>query len=295
MSDPTDSKLHQKKQDGILIKTFTHKVAVVTGAGSGLGRSLALQLAAAGARLALCDVDMAGLEETRRLAQGTEEAISLHHVDVANRERMTEFAAEVLAHHRQVDLLINNAGISFTPTLFDDFSPEQFEKLLNINMWGVYNGTYAFLPHLRTRPEASIVNVASLAGLVGLYGYTPYSMSKFAVRGLSEALQSELVGSTVSLTIVYPGGIKTDLIKHAPDLAEAQREAAHENFSRAALLTSDNAARKILKAVQKRKNHLVLGNDAKFVNNLRKLFGQRFPSVVNAIFSKAMFGSGTEG
>jgi len=249
-----------------------------------------LQLAAAGARLALCDVDMHGLAETRRLAQGTEKTISLHHVDVANRKRMNEFALDVLEEQGQVDLLINNAGISFTPTLFDDFSPEQFEKLLNINMWGVFNGIHAFLPHMRNRPEAGIVNIASLAGLVGLYGYTPYSMSKFAVRGLSEALQSELVDSNISLLVVYPGGIKTNIIKHAPDLANNQREAAHTTFSKSALLTSDDAARKILKAVKKKKNRLVLGKDAKLVNNLRRLLGQRFPTVINTIFSKAMFG-----
>lgn len=249
-----------------------------------------MQLAESGAKLALCDVNMDGLEKTRELAQDTEDTISLHLVDVSSQERMNAFVEEVLAHHGQVDMLINNAGISFTPTRFDDLSPAQFEKLLNINMWGVYYGIHAFLPHLQTRPEASIVNVASLAGLVGLYGYTPYSMSKFAVRGLSEALQSELVGSHVTLTIVYPGGIKTDLIKHAPDLTEAQRLAAHENFSRSALLTPDKAAEKILKAVKKKKNRLVLGTDAKLVNALRGLFGSRFPKVVNAIFSKAMFG-----
>jgi short-subunit dehydrogenase len=204
---------------------------------------------------------------------------------------MTEFATEVLAQHGQVDLLINNAGISFTPTRFTDFSPEQFEKLLNINMWGVYNGILAFLPHLHTRPESSIVNIASLAGLVGLYGYTPYSMSKFAVRGLSEALQSELVGSPVSLLVVFPGGIKTDIIKHAPNLADDQREAAHETFSKSALLTADDAAHKILNAVHKRKSRLVLGKDAKLVNALHTLFPRNFHKLVNTIFSKAMFGS----
>ena len=135
-------------------KDFHDRVAVVTGAGSGLGRSLALQLYAAGARLALCDVDMPGLEETRRLAGDDGSRVSLHRVDVADREGMYAFAAEVLAWQGQVDLLINNAGVSLTPTTFDEISDEQFDMVLDVNIWGVYNGIRAFLPHLRTRPEA---------------------------------------------------------------------------------------------------------------------------------------------
>ena len=115
-----------------------------------------------------------------------------------------------------MDILINNAGISLTPLIFDENPSEHFTKVLNINMWGVYNGIRTFLPHLGARPEASIVNTFSLAGLVGLYGYSASSMSKYAIRGLSEALQSELEDSNVSVLIVPPGGIKTNIIKNAP-------------------------------------------------------------------------------
>jgi len=272
------------------MKTFNTKTAVITGAGSGLGRALALQLAAAGAHLALCDLNLPGLEETRTLAAASpDQRISLHQVDVSSRPQMLQFAQDVLAQHGQVDLLFNNAGISLTPAVFDDISDEHFERVININQWGVYNGVRAFLPHLRTRPEAAIVNISSLAGLVGLYGYSAYAMSKFAVRGLSETLQSELVGTNVSVLVVHPGGVKTNIIKNAPDLQETQREAAHQAFTKFALQGADDAARQILRAVHKKQNRLILGADAKIVNAIRQLFPNRFPRILHAIFSKSMF------
>ena len=271
------------------MKTFSEKTAVITGAGSGLGRSFSLQLYAEGARLALCDVDLPGITETLHITGETGNRVSLHHVDVADREQMTQFAADVLSLHGGADVLINNAVISLTPLLFDEITNEQFEKVLNINMWGVYNGIRAFLPQMRTRSEASIVNISSLAGLVGLYGYSAYSMSKFAIRGLSEALQSELAGSNVSVLLVHPGGVKTNLIMNAPNLQNDQREAVHTNFSKYALLSADQTVNKILRAVQRKKNRLILGVDAHMVYSIRKLFPGSCPKIIQAIFSKTPF------
>jgi NAD(P)-dependent dehydrogenase (short-subunit alcohol dehydrogenase family) len=273
------------------MKEFSGKTAIITGAGSGLGRSLALQLYAAGATLALCDINFAGIEETLKITGESGEGISLHHVDVGDRQQMSRFASEVVSHHGAADILINNAGISLTPMIFDDISEEQFEKVLDVNMRGVYNGIRVFLPHLLERPEASIVNISSLAGLVGLYGYSAYSMSKFAIRGLSEALQSELVGSNVSLLLVHPGGVKTNLIRNAPNLADDEREAAHLNFSKYATLDADKTASKILRAIQKKKGRLILGVDAHAVYAIRKLFPRRFPKILGAVFSQANFKS----
>ena len=148
---------------------------------------------------------------------------------------MSQFVEEVIAEHGQVDILINNAGITLTPTVFEDISDEQYKKVIDVNMWGVYHGIRVFLPHLRTRPEAVIVNMSSLTGLVGIYGYSPYAMSKFAIRDLTESLQSELVGTNISVLIVHPGGVKTNIIKNAPDLNGTQlREEAHEIFTQVA-------------------------------------------------------------
>ena len=272
------------------MKTFNEKTAVITGAGSGLGRSFALQLYAAGARLALCDVDMPGLEETQSLTGDDGGRVSIHQVDVSNRAQMEAFAGDVLALHGAVDILINNAGISMTPMLFDELTDAQFEKVIDINMWGVYHGIRAFLPHLRTRPEASIVNVSSFAGLVGLYNYSAYSMSKAAVRGLSEVLQCELAGSNVSVLLVHPGGVKTNLMKNAPNVQEDKREAIHSNFTKFAFLDVDKAVKQILRVVQRgKKIRLVLGVDAHLMWTIRRLFPQSYPKVIKAIFSQATF------
>jgi short-subunit dehydrogenase len=268
------------------MKTFQNKTAVITGAGSGLGRALALQLNQAGAQLALCDLNMAGLEETRSLLANPLFKTTLHQVDVSSLEQMKAFAADVLASHRQVDLLINNAGISLTPKFFEDITEEQFEKILRINLYGVYHGVRAFLPHLKQRPEAAIVNMSSTAGLTGLPTYSAYSMTKFAVRGLSEALQSELSGTKVNVLVVFPGGIKTNIMKNAPDLKDSDREAAHNTFTKAALLTPEGAAGQIIRAVQRKRRRLILGADARIFYGIRTLFPNRFPSIFLTIFGQ---------
>jgi len=274
---------------GKAMKELAGKTAVITGAASGIGRALAVQLNQAGVHLALGDIDQNNLSETQGLLR-RDSKISLHEVDVADRESMGRFASEVMSAHGSVDILVNNAGITLTPTIFDDISEADFEKVINVNMWGVYLGIREFMPHLRSRPEAKIVNMSSLAGLVGLYGYTPYAMSKFAIRGLTESLQSELSGTNVSLLIVHPGGVKTNIIRNAPDLAsDQQRQEAHMEFSRFAMISPEAAAGKIISAITKNKRQLVFGIDARIVTFIRGLFPGRFPSIVNAIFSQANF------
>jgi short-subunit dehydrogenase len=154
---------------------------------------------------------------------------------------------------------------------------------------GTYYGIREFLPHLETRPDAGIVNISSLAGLVGLYGYAPYAVSKSAVRALTEVLQSEAGGRNLTILIVYPGGVKTNIIKNAPDLVEAQRETSHQLFTQNAWLTPDKAARKIVKAVRKRRKRLILGIDAKIVYAIRVLFPRRYPQILREVFSKMKF------
>jgi NAD(P)-dependent dehydrogenase (short-subunit alcohol dehydrogenase family) len=272
------------------LNLFQGKVAVITGAGSGIGRSLALQLNQAGAHLALCDIDHFGIAETLNLLENKSLAASIHPVDVSNKRQMRQFAADVIDEHRRVDILINYAGITNSPTPFTEITDQQFEKIIAVNMWGVYYGIRAFLPHLKTRPEASIITISSLAGLVGLAGYSPYAMSKFGVRALSESLAMELMGSDVHVMVVYPSGVKTNIIKSAPNLADEDREQTHQAFTRTALLTPDKAADKILRATQKKRHRLILGADARLVYLIRWLFPESYLKSLSAVFSRLGFG-----
>ena len=277
------------KLGGLYMKSFQNKVAIITGAGSGLGRAFALLKNQAGAHLALCDLNLQGLEETRSLLSNQTLKTSLHTVDVSDRDQMHNFADEVISQHGQADLLINNAGITLTPTLFDDITEEQFEKVVNINMWGVYHGIRAFLPHLHKSDDAGVINIASLAGLVGLPFYAPYVMSKYAVNGFSEMLQCELSKTNISVLAAFPGGVKTNIIKNAPNLTEDTREASHSNFTKSATLTPEVAVTRILRALQKKKKRIILGADAKLTLAIRKLFPNRFASIFHTIFSQAGF------
>jgi NAD(P)-dependent dehydrogenase (short-subunit alcohol dehydrogenase family) len=253
------------------MKDFKDKVAVVTGAGSGLGRALASQLHRDGAHLALLDINPVTLEETAHLLKAQPDRVSLHAVDVGSGEQMKQAALAALDRHERVDLLINNAGIARPWAKFEDVPEDHFVEIIRVNLWGVYNGIRVFLPHLKRRPQSSIVNISSLAGLVALRGCSPYVMSKFAVRGLSEALQVEGAGAGVHVLVVYPGGIKTNLTRNIPGLDESAREAAIRSSSKYARLTPEGAASKILRAVRNRRRRLILGSDAKVAAALRPL------------------------
>lgn len=192
------------------MKDLNGKVAVITGAASGMGRGLAVKLSQAGSTVALSDVNREGLEETADLVERQGGSASSHVLDVSDREAVFAFAETVVDTHRQVDVLINNAGVIMVSPL-KETTLEDFEWILNINLWGVIYGSMAFLPHLKHRPEANIVNISSTYGLIGIPLHIPYCTSKFAVRGFSESLKLELFDTPVSVSCVYPNLIKTNI------------------------------------------------------------------------------------
>ena len=191
-------------------------VAVVTGAGSGIGRGLALALARRGCHLALADVNTAGLAETAALLAPHGVRVSQHPLDVTDRAAVAALPDEVLGIHGQVDLLFNNAGVA-VGGLFSQVSEKDFDWLMEINFHAVVRMTRAFLPLLRERPAARVVNISSLFGLIAPAGQTAYSASKFAVRGFSNALAHELAleGSSVGVTVAHPGGVATSIARNA--------------------------------------------------------------------------------
>ena len=198
------------------MSSFTGKVAVITGAGSGIGRALALNLAQKGAKLALSDVDMAGLGETVRQAEALGANVKSDQLDVAERQAVLAYADEVVAHFGTVNQVYNNAGIAYNGNV-EAAEFKDIEQVIDVDFWGVVNGTKAFLPHVIASGDGHIVNVSSLFGLIAVPGQSAYNAAKFAVRGFTEALRQEMLVSKhpVKVSCVHPGGIKTAVARNA--------------------------------------------------------------------------------
>jgi short-subunit dehydrogenase len=269
------------------------RTAVVTGAGSGIGRALAIALAKRRCDLALADVDDAGLAHTRGLiedhalashAAGSRAVnVSLHALDVADQAAVAGFPAAVTQHHSKVDLLINNAGVALGGS-FEEISEADFQWLFNINFWGVVWMTRAFLPILKQSDAACIVNMSSLFGLISPPGQTAYSASKFAVRGFSNALRFELAGSTVALTVVHPGGVATSIAKNSrkpKDRSAAQIAAAVARIEKMLRMPPERAAEIIVAGVEKGKARILVGTDAKAISALERLMPESYWTILS--------------
>ncbi|HEX4938327.1 MAG TPA: SDR family NAD(P)-dependent oxidoreductase, partial [Candidatus Kapabacteria bacterium] len=196
------------------MKQFRGKVAAITGAGSGIGQALAIQLAQAGCDLALSDVNQVGLQDTVRQVSSTGVRVHVQPLDVANRDAMYAWADTVVAVLGKVNLIFNNAGVALTETV-EAMRYADFEWLMNINFWGVVHGTKAFLPHLKASGDGHVVNVSSVFGIIGVPTQSAYNAAKFAVRGFTESLREEMAieGYPVNVTCVHPGGIKTNIVR----------------------------------------------------------------------------------
>ncbi len=259
---------------GVPMRTLAGRVAAITGGGSGIGRALALQLATKGCRIAIADVDGSALAETRSKLEDAGAACSTHVVDVADREAVESFAAEVVQQHGAAHIVINNAGVTLIETA-ENMSYDDFEWIMNINFWGVVYGTKSFLPYLRQVEEAHIVNVSSLFGLMALPLQSSYNASKFAVRGFTEALKMELAATRIGVSCVHPGGIKTNITKHSKIGAGAldvSREQLHSDFEKAAMTTPEKAAAAIIGGIEKNRRRILIGIDAKALDWVARHF-----------------------
>jgi NAD(P)-dependent dehydrogenase (short-subunit alcohol dehydrogenase family) len=251
-------------------------VAVITGAASGIGRALAVDLAKRGAQLALADVNPAGLKETRALLGGA--TARTYTVDVSKAPEVEDFANRVQQDFGRASLLMNNAGVALMGT-FNEVSLEDMEWLIAINFWGVVYGCKFFLPMLQREPDAHIVNVSSIFGLIGPPGQTAYAASKFAVRGFSESLREELrAGSSIKVTSVHPAGIATPIAHTARagrgTTAAACRE-AEEYFKKVAVIAPEVASHVIIKGILGNKNRVLIGADAYRIDRMQRLFPVR--------------------
>ena len=271
------------------MKSFTNKVAVITGAGSGIGRALAQQLSKEGALLALSDVNLKGLEETKASLSGNGKVL-LTQLDVSDRNAFEQYSRDVIAEFGHADALFNNAGVALAQTV-NDCSYDDFEWLMNINFWGVVYGTKSFLPHMLTRPEAAIVNVSSIFGIIALPTQSQYNAAKFAVRGFTESLRQEVKNSNLYVGCVHPGGIKTNIVAngrmHTSMVGEQSHAQQIEEFNKMARTTPEKAAETILSGVRKDKRRILIGQDAKFMDRLQRLFPEKYTGIFSALLKLA--------
>ena len=261
------------------------RVAAITGAGSGIGRALAEELARRGAHLALSDIDEPGLAETVGRCEGSGVKVTSQRLDVADRAAVEAWADQVVADHGAVHLVFNNAGVALGATV-DSMSYEDFEWLMDINFWGVVHGTKAFLPHLKAAGQGHIVNLSSVFGLVSIPSQSAYNASKFAVRGFTDALRIELDVERcgVSCTTVHPGGIRTNIARRArmdASVAALGTDASTvgDEFDRIARTSPESAAIQILAAVSRNRRRALIGPDATaldLVSRLPAVLYQRF-------------------
>ncbi|MFZ4629171.1 MAG: SDR family NAD(P)-dependent oxidoreductase [Blastocatellia bacterium] len=254
-------------------------VAVLTGAGSGIGRALAIELAGRCGGLALADVDREGLAETRaQLGAASSCRVSEHLVDVADRAAMTQFRDEVLATHGAVHLLVNNAGVALIGTV-EEVSLEDLDWLLGINLHGVLHGVKLFLPTLLQQDRGHIVNISSVFGIIAPPGQAAYAASKFAVRGFTEALRHELSGSRVGVSVVHPGGIRTKIARRARAGAGADPAlavTAGDHFDRVARTRPEAAAAKIVRGIERDAPRILIGPDAWLIDRVQRWFPIRY-------------------
>ncbi len=260
------------------MKSFRDRVAVITGAGSGIGRALAFQLGAAGCKLALSDINEDAVNQVAGELNKAGCDVIADRLDVADRDAFYTYAEKVLKKFGTVNIVVNNAGVALGSTV-EDSSYEDFEWLMGINFWGVVYGTKAFLPHLKRADQGHIVNISSVFGLIGVPAQSAYNAAKFAVRGFTESLRQELEieGSTVSCTSVHPGGIKTNIAKNARMTADISKitgmdgETSKEQFEKMFRTTPEQAAAAIIAGIRGNKRRVLIGADAVAIDTMQRL------------------------
>jgi NADP-dependent 3-hydroxy acid dehydrogenase YdfG len=269
---------------------FAGKVAVITGAGSGIGQALAIELARSGAKVAISDVDTEGLAETEERLKAIGAEVKADRLDVTEREAFLAYADQVAEHFGKVNQIYNNAGIAFT----GDVEISQFkdiERVMDVDFWGVVNGTKAFLPHVIASGDGHIINVSSVFGLFSVPGQAAYNSAKFAVRGFSEALRQEMVLARhpVAVTTVHPGGIKTAIVRNSTAAEGLDRDELAKLFDKRLARTSpQQAAKVILDAVRKKKARVLVGNDAKLLDMMVRVAGPYYQQLFGPVLGRLM-------
>ena len=264
-------------------------VVIITGAASGIGRSLAVRLSKESiAGIAISDVNAEGLAETEKMITNANLKVTTHKVNVAEEEEMRRFAGEVIKMHGRATHIINNAGVALGGSV-KEVSLDDMRWLMSINFWGVVHGTKFFLPFLEKEKSAHIVNFSSVFGIIAPPGQASYCASKFAVRGFTEALRHELENSNITVSVVHPGGVKTNIANNArigensdrtEKEIEERRAQANRNIDRS---TPEQAAEIIVKGIKTKNERILIGTDARLISSIARLFPRRYFSVIDKL------------
>jgi len=266
---------------------FAGKVAVVTGAGSGIGRALAVELARSNARLAISDFDAEGLAKTEKLIHKIGAEVRADRLDVTERAAFLTYADTVNEHFGEVNQVYNIAGIGFLGDI--EVTPfKDIERVMDVDYWGVVNGTKAFLPHLIASGDGHVINMSSMFGLFGVPGQAAYNSAKFAVRGFTEALRQEMAvaGHPVGVTVVHPGYVKTAIARNAGHVEGIDKEAGIKVFNRVAITSAHRAARSILKGVRKNRARVVVGLDGRVFDLLVRIFPAGYQRILGPMTAR---------
>ena len=265
------------------MKNLNEKVVALTGAGSGIGRCLAIQLSQLGTHLSLADVDEEGLKQTKALLS-KDIIVSTHLVDVADRGQVYAWAEETIKAHGHVDCIINNAGVAFTASI-EEINYKDFDWVFKIVFYGVLYGTKAFLPYLKKRPDAHIVNISSVNGFIATPRNGAYACAKHAVKALNQTLQQELKNTSVNVTSVHPGGVRTNIARNSgsDDSEEIQQERI-VGFDQIAGTSAEKAATIIIKSILKNRKRQLVGVDAMVIDVLSRLFPQKFSDAMGCLY-----------
>lgn len=253
------------------------KVIVVTGGGAGMGRALVLELLKRGAEVATLDINEENVLETARLAEKYKNKLSTYVVDITSREAIESLVEQVKEKHGAVDGIINNAGVIQPFIDVNELGYDKIEQVMNINFYGTLYMVKSFLPELLKRPEAHILNVASMGGFLPVPGQSIYGASKAAVKLMTEGLHSELIDTNVGVTIAFPGAIKTDIMKNS----QVEREVSEESAGREHKLTTPTEAATIMvDAIEENAYRVMVGSDAKMMDRMSRLMPKKAASII---------------
>jgi NAD(P)-dependent dehydrogenase (short-subunit alcohol dehydrogenase family) len=269
---------------------FSNAVVLITGAASGIGRSLAVQAAQRGASVIATDINQIELAETNQLAEGK---LETHRLDVSKPDDIVDFARQIIPTLGGRPLiLVNNAGVGLAAGTFWETTETDFDWLMSINLFGVIRMTRAFLPYMIQHNNGHLVNISSVFGFAGVMNQSAYCTAKFGVRGFTETLRMELLDTKVGITCVHPGGIDTNITRNSRigaggHVTEAMHKKATENFKKAAITTPDQAAQQIWAGIEKGQMRVVIGADGRLIDRITRLFPTGYTKMLKKQLEKA--------